>query len=337
MLNIALPGVGWWVGASIAGLTTTAIGLAEGVSPEQAIVEGAVAFAMAGSINMLIGESTFGAVGDGLGASGASGTAGSAAADPTDLHSEPGGGSKADQGENYDDTSFAETTSGVDYYNTIGEDGQLNSALSSDTMGNTVIGNTLAGMADVNSVDGASTGAFYGIYHRIENLDWYKGLYNDRAETGMTKEQFQLCERGLHQGEAVGLVFAGFDALAVDAGPVVEGIATPYGIAAQESSEAALAARSSIENGASVYRQGSFGIQETTGAQFWAPENPTSSSGYAGKYGLPGGNSSGWVMKANINSSFITRSAPGLGANGGGAIEAVTNPGGASIQWFHMP
>jgi hypothetical protein len=33
----------------------------------------------------------------------------------------------------------------------------------------------------------------------------------------------------------------------------------------------------------------------------------------------------------------VTRSAPGLGTNAGGAIEVVTNPGGVGNLWFHMP
>jgi len=118
---------------------------------------------------------------------------------------------------------------------------------------------------------------------------------------------------------------------------VTEEIVTPYGIAYQEASSAALSARAAIESGASVFRQGSFGIQETVGAQFWATENPLSVSNYAGRYGMSSSGGADWVMKANINSSFVTRAAPGFSSNIGGAIKAVTNPGGTRIQWFHMP
>ncbi len=34
-------------------------------------------------------------------------------------------------------------------------------------------------------------------------------------------------------------------------------------------------------------------------------------------------------------SSFITREAPGVGANGGGAIEVVTNSGSVQVQTFN--
>jgi len=34
---------------------------------------------------------------------------------------------------------------------------------------------------------------------------------------------------------------------------------------------------------------------------------------------------------------FITRGAPGVGANGGGAMEVVTSPGGVTLNSFGMP
>ena len=40
---------------------------------------------------------------------------------------------------------------------------------------------------------------------------------------------------------------------------------------------------------------------------------------------------------ANPAMNFITREAPGLGQNLGGAIEAVVSPNGVIIKWFHMP
>ena len=36
------------------------------------------------------------------------------------------------------------------------------------------------------------------------------------------------------------------------------------------------------------------------------------------------------------NADFITRSAPGLGNNSGGAIEIVTNPNGVKLDSFNM-
>ena len=46
-----------------------------------------------------------------------------------------------------------------------------------------------------------------------------------------------------------------------------------------------------------------------------------------------------WIMGGQLNpgSPVITRPAPAIPPNAGGAIEAVTQPGGVSINWFHMP
>lgn len=40
--------------------------------------------------------------------------------------------------------------------------------------------------------------------------------------------------------------------------------------------------------------------------------------------------------KLDPNADFITRSAPGLGNNSGGAIEIVTNPNGVKLDSFNM-
>ena len=45
-----------------------------------------------------------------------------------------------------------------------------------------------------------------------------------------------------------------------------------------------------------------------------------------------------YVIKGKLdpNADFITRSAPGLGNNSGGAIEIVTNPNGVKLDSFNM-
>lgn len=40
--------------------------------------------------------------------------------------------------------------------------------------------------------------------------------------------------------------------------------------------------------------------------------------------------------KLDPNADFITRSAPGLGNNSGGAIEIVANPNGVKLDSFNM-
>lgn len=107
----------------------------------------------------------------------------------------------------------------------------------------------------------------------------------------------------------------------------------------QEESGAALALRKAVEQGAMIYRQGRFGVQETDLAQFWAPINPLSVEGYAEMFGTAGTNQLDWVMGATLRTgtNFITRSAPALGNNPGGALEMVIEAGAAILRFFHMP
>ncbi|HEY5959119.1 MAG TPA: hypothetical protein VIV60_21325, partial [Polyangiaceae bacterium] len=92
--------------------------------------------------------------------------------------------------------------------------------------------------------------------------------------------------------------------------------------------------------GATLYRQGVFGVQETTGAQFWALSNPAATPGYAAQMGMPGGAvQADWIMGGTLENgaAAITRGAPGIGVNIGGRLEVVVQPGGVGGLWFHMP
>lgn len=106
-----------------------------------------------------------------------------------------------------------------------------------------------------------------------------------------------------------------------------ESIETPYGSANLSYSPEALAARDQVENGATLYRMGTTGRSETTGAQFWALEHP-SNPGYAGRYGIPQENidRSDFIMTARLKpgSDFITRPAPGIGGNPGGVLKLLS-------------
>jgi hypothetical protein len=89
-----------------------------------------------------------------------------------------------------------------------------------------------------------------------------------------------------------------------------------------------------------VYRAGKLGTQHGAEGQFWSFKNPASTPGYTGKMGMPsGGAGEPFIMGGRVNptSPVITRPAPGIGANAGGAMEAVTPPGGVTLDWFHMP
>lgn len=115
----------------------------------------------------------------------------------------------------------------------------------------------------------------------------------------------------------------------------VANITTPHGVARQASTAEALAARSTVESGATLYRIGTTGVSNTVGAQYWSLENPLS-SGYASRYGVPAANiaNANFIETATLRpgASFVTRPAPGVGSNRGGGIEVVTNPGGVRLK-----
>lgn len=114
-------------------------------------------------------------------------------------------------------------------------------------------------------------------------------------------------------------------------------IKTPYGDAVQNMSKEDLELKNNIGNGNYLYRAGQFGRFNTIDAQFWAPENPLS-SGYAEKYGVDF-KKVDYIIRGKIKpgTNFITRLAPGLGSNGGGGLEIVTDPYNVIIDSYIMP
>jgi len=130
---------------------------------------------------------------------------------------------------------------------------------------------------------------------------------------------------------------ARYDELAVGYPLVPRGIPTPYGPAVQDLSEAALAARSQVQQGATLYRVGTTGRSGAAEAQFWALEHP-STPGFASRYGIPPEN----IQNLNFieagalrpGTSFVTRQAPPVGSNVGGGIEVVVPEGGVRLRSF---
>lgn len=125
------------------------------------------------------------------------------------------------------------------------------------------------------------------------------------------------------------------------ASSLIEKVETPYGLAKQSLSKAALQARESIENnGAIIYRGGIIGISETAGGQFWFLENPLTTPNYASNYGIPVENfkNMNFVETSTIKQGdlFITRPAPGIGTNIGGGIEVVIPSGSITIGSFSV-
>jgi hypothetical protein len=104
---------------------------------------------------------------------------------------------------------------------------------------------------------------------------------------------------------------------------------TPRGIATQELTPEALAARDQVLRGASLFKGGGARSVPASEAQFFALESP-SSVGYAGRFGIPPGNLPfEWIAEGRLapGADFVTRAARGVEWNPGGAIEVVTWPG----------
>ena len=144
-------------------------------------------------------------------------------------------------------------------------------------------------------------------------------------------------DSAFHLAGARNTSLGGVGANSARVGTAFAEIKTPWGTALQSPSPEALAARSSVENGATLYRLGTTGKSEAAGAQFWALENPVS-PGYAARYGIPAEN----VAKFNFietatlrpGTPFVTRPAPGIGTNPGGGIEVVVPPNGVTMRFF---
>jgi RHS repeat-associated protein len=123
----------------------------------------------------------------------------------------------------------------------------------------------------------------------------------------------------------------------VGTGREVDPVRTPYTIARQANTPEALAAREAVASGASLYRTGEFGVQEIPG-QAWSFSNPLSTADYSFKMGMPPTARFDWVMEGAMKPGghFVTRNAPGIGANLGGHMEVIAVPDAVRINWFHL-
>ncbi|MEM5789877.1 MAG: hypothetical protein AAGU11_21375 [Syntrophobacteraceae bacterium] len=116
-------------------------------------------------------------------------------------------------------------------------------------------------------------------------------------------------------------------------------VKTPYGWAVQSFSPTAVGVRNAIIAGEPVYRGGKLGRSLGAEGQFWAIESPVS-PGYGARYGVPPGNLPFEFVvqgRPTHGARFVTRSAPSVGINPGGGIEAVFESGSMTLDWFHMP
>jgi hypothetical protein len=115
-------------------------------------------------------------------------------------------------------------------------------------------------------------------------------------------------------------------------------IQTPHTTAEQSLTLEALSVRQSVEEGAYLYRSGTYGVSNEPNAQYWSTIKPSLDENYAKQFGLPMETSvPDYIIigKLKLGSPFITREAPGIGLNKGGNIEVVTPKGSVELFGFH--
>jgi RHS repeat-associated protein len=126
-------------------------------------------------------------------------------------------------------------------------------------------------------------------------------------------------------------------AAAARPGATATAIQTPFGPAAQAGTPAAIAARTQVSQGATLWRAGTTRRSAAGEGQFWALEHPMS-RGYSARYGVPAQNlkNANFIESAVVKPGgpFVTRPAPGVGASSGGGIEVVVPPGGVQMRGF---
>jgi hypothetical protein len=114
-------------------------------------------------------------------------------------------------------------------------------------------------------------------------------------------------------------------------------VRTPQGMAYQDFSPQAMSMRADIANGGALYRVGTTGRSAAGEAQFWAPEAPWA-PGYASRYGIPPENIAQpdftIIGSLSTGARFVTRPAPAVSSNVGGALEIVTAPSAVNLRYF---
>ena len=118
---------------------------------------------------------------------------------------------------------------------------------------------------------------------------------------------------------------------------------THGGWATQVYNDGAQTILSQVKNNKRVYKIGTLDVSETTGAQYWSPENPLqfkNIADYAEKYGVPlerlvGDNKFVIIGQIQDDAVLITRPAVPYGGSKGGGIEVVCSPSSVKMESFH--
>ncbi len=174
----------------------------------------------------------------------------------------------------------------------------------------------------------------------VEGLN--AGLEAHRQLAGGTLDKLASCGRSPTCSFVASILTLGLgrssSALSVSAEVVgARGIATSRGLVTQATSDAALAARAQVSEGATLWRMGTTGRSAAGEGQFWSLEHPLTPD-FASRYGIPAENIKSWnfIESATLRpgTPFVTRQAPAVGQNLGGGIEVVVPEGGVVLRSF---
>ena len=183
------------------------------------------------------------------------------------------------------------------------------------------------------------------VWNALDNFSWqmeYSQMQNRAAEASYVASYSQYVQQHPTAHAVAQTVNAavGIASLVIPAGRTF-GIALERGgVALQANTAEALALREQVAAGQQVYKAGNFPRSAAAESQFFSTQNPLT-PGYANRVGAAnlGAGTPDFIMGGRVQPGgpFITRAAPAVGQNLGGALEVVTPPGGVQFDFFYMP
>lgn len=209
---------------------------------------------------------------------------------------------------------------GINQYTYVGN----NPVNYTDPQGTQALNNSLTNFATLNtSYFGTSTSGTGGLSSGSQSLasvatnqsSSFSGLgasaYTGTPDLPLEAPLFSLDDligSGLFKTGGM-LIAGGIKSIGRDViGDIATTVATPRGPAVQAMSVEAQAALDQVRSGATIYRAGEFGVQNTGNAQFWSLLNPANTTNFAGKMGMPGSGASkiDWIMGGHVSSTIVS-------------------------------
>lgn len=154
------------------------------------------------------------------------------------------------------------------------------------------------------------------------------------------KAGFQVIE----QGNEIKILTKGIEIAKISEDALHIKIPHGNGWAKQSNAADAINVLEEVTESKKVYKIGTLDVSETTGSQYWSPEDPLSFEkieDYAEKYGVPVDRLKGdekFIIVGKIGQAelLITRPSVPYGGSQGSGIEVVTRSGGVQMESFHV-